>query len=552
MTRPLAAALLVGVLGIGAAAAQETSAPPSAPADAEPTVRWSPDANAIRLQIANGLIRLDGETRRAKVNLEWSLLPPDSLLDRRAEDFEEFRFDNAKLATPREGPSAGADDPALLRALQGEPGALNVTEWDLNFRETWNLDALATTGAFQSFDPLEIYGLLRDHSILRSLLLSRGMVFRITVGDDPRPIERRRITWIVRRYTYRRRVAAPRNVFHRYTITAVASDVEIRLPRGNDDKQVDLDVRATLEECDVNDGPCTILEAPEFVFSTEKISIEESSEKIDRLKRKGSASLLETAIEYGTGLPASDVVLEGLRLGSRYASFTGGAAITEKNVDPVVGLDFEVLRGRRIAAGALLGATTSRGGVFAGPSLRLGLLQLSVGALWEEPGNGGEDEGDGHGSLERRWAGVAAIDLPRLLGLKQDLREIRLSRSETGGNWGQAADDVMGDLRLLNVNLWSEDPGLESVTLRMERQRLPKGDPAVGADRTVVLAPFDLMLEGDTREVSRLFFLPGGRYCFSLEEPRGRKLDGEPDGKICPHTPIGNTEDVDVRRFQIL
>lgn len=523
MRRPTIIPLVLVGLWIGTAAAQEkppsdgSSAASDASGDVAPRVRKVQGANAIRFQIADGLIRLDGETRRARIDLEWNLLPPDSLL-RGDHSYETFRIHNRELAARSNEARWGADDRALLEALDGDLDALDVLAWDRTFRSIWGLDSLDASNAWPSFDPLEIYGMLRDHAILRTVLQSRGMVFTLRVGERLSDFEHDDVTWEIRRYTFHHRAHPPRDVFHRYTITARATGIEIRLS-GDDAEKIPIQIRARLRECSGESGPCSILEAPEFVFDPETIEIEQSTKKIERLERSQSPSLLETAIEYGTGLPSADIVLQGLRLGSRYASLTGGALISKRNVNPTVGLAFEHPFGDRWGGGVYLGATTSKGGVYAGPNLRIGLLQLSFGALWTERKTDGDSEDSGGGDLDRLWAGVVSLDLPRLFGLKQDLRKIHLSSSAAGGDWGQAADDVMGDLRLARIKLWTEVPDLEWVKLVLERDSLVGGSPALGANRTIVRARMRFTGAPEERAASRLLFLPAGQYQVTLEEP---------------------------------
>jgi hypothetical protein len=474
-----------------------------------------PGPRALRVVIGNAVLEYAEGAQVARVNLVWDLLPADSVLIANRDDARRrlFRFRNEAFEGRSQIPGGAGDQAALERALEaGDFSQFNESAWYQAFQAQWTRKDGAgyELAASSAILPTDYYAVLRDNTRLATLLGSGGAQFQVRGLDEPLFITKD-IVWLIERYRFVANDTAGRPVeYDRYTVRVEVSEVELTLPEGGGDVQLQL--RGQLRN---RLGTGTI-PTPSFSSDVMRVTLADVvDEEVEKLERTEAESVLDLLLKFGAGTSLGSIATQGLLGASRYTSISSGALVTENTVEAVVGVNFEPQPAWDVRPGLLVGVSPTGGGaLYSGVSLSAKVIQVSFGLAAAEVKRTTEAGGE-TSDLDFRFAGTLSFDLSRLSGQKKEKTTLQVANPAAGGGWGTASDMVARDLGLARLSfLLPED--IDATTVTLTRVRDVDDNELKGAAQlpTIVL---NLPL-GD-RE---LWFLPLGYY--TVTPPEGMRV----------------------------
>jgi hypothetical protein len=498
------AAALAAFFCLGGATHALARHPGFAPQDTA-SLEVLPGPKALRVIIGNAALEYAEGARQARIKLVWELLPADSMLvvNRQNARRRPFRFRNEALEGRSRVPSGAGDPAALEQALEsGDFSQFNESAWYQAFQAQWTRMGGAgyELAASSAILPTDYYAVLRDNTRLATLLGSGGAQFQVRGLDEPLFITDD-IACLVERYRFVANDTAGRPIeYDRYTVRVEVSDVELMLPEGAGDVQLQL--RGQLRN---RLGTGTI---PTPSFSSDVMTVtlaDVVDEEVEKLERTEAESALDLLLRFGAGTSLGDIATRGLLGASRYTSISSGALITEHTIEAVVGVNFEPQPAWEVRPGLLVGVSPTGGGaLYSGVSLSAKVFQLSFGLAAVEESRTSE-AGEETSDLEFRFAGTLSFDLSRLSGQKRKKTTLSIANPAAGGGWGTASDMVARNLGLARLSFLLPDD-VDATTVTLTRVRDADDRELEGAAQRTTI-PLNLPLRD--RE---LWFLPLGYY----------------------------------------
>jgi hypothetical protein len=498
------AAALAALFCLSGATHTLTGHPRFAPQDSA-SLEVLPGPKALRVIIGNAVLEHVKGAQQAKINLVWELLPADSVLvvNRDNARRRSFRFRNEALEERSQVPSGAGDQAALEQALDTEDfSQFNESAWYQAFQAQWVRRGGAgyELAASSAMLPTDYYAVLRDNTRFATLIGSGGAQFQVRGLAEPLFITED-IVWLVEQYRFVANDPAGQPVeYDRYTVRVEVPEVELTLPEGGGDVQLQL--RGQLRN---RLGTGTI---PTPSFSSDVMTVTLAkvvNEEVEKLERTEAESALDLLLKFGAGTSLGDIVTQGLLGAGKYTSIASGALVTERTIEAVVGVNFEPRPAWEVRPGLLVGVSPTGGGaLYSGVSVSAKVVQLSFGLAAAEEKRTTE-AGEETSDLNFRFAGTLSFDLSRLSGQKKTKTTLRITNPAAGGGWGTASDMIARNLGLVRLSFLLPDD-VDATTVTLTRVRDVDDNELEGAAEQTTI-PLNLPL-GD-RE---LWFLPLGYY----------------------------------------
>ncbi len=485
------------------------------PADSKPTLTKNTDLNAIRLEVANGVIDYVNGSKKVTLNLEWQLLPRDGALleaiRERGATQETFFIANSDLNS---GEWVKKLNPAhrdlLTKAFMNidpsQPGEA-ATAFESFWVKPGGAGYAAATSEIASVNASDYFCLQRDFLILNGLLQTQGIRYSVDVnGATPRgknPIisdpKNNDISWRIEAYRFAAKGGTP---YFRFAIKAIMKPISLLFPNtGETEARINVGISFV-------SGPGTVgLLERSFSTGNNPIPIVLSPAAVKTLTKIADthgASDLETDLKFlGGGAELGKIITNGLLGGTSDASVISGGIVGNGKVSQIVGVNQELAKFSNGALGFLLGVEPGGdNSLFFGPSLRMSVFTFAVGLRAYEKNKAGTDEK----TATTRVAGTLSIDLSRLTGAKKTTNQIKLDNSATGGDIGKASDLIARDLTLIKWDLKSDTQNAR-FTLTQIKDRT--GADIAEEERRAVFT-----FTPNALGAPQLLFIPAGIYSY--------------------------------------
>ncbi len=518
-----------------------------------------PTPKALSLSLANGLINYVNGHQRATLLLRWDLLPSDPEL---LEEVTRYSADELTVDFSNKWLAHGKDpkDPAyrkeyesdlknvFAQLFKGDPNASEpstssleaiVNTWNSNTINAWTVPDPTMTGTATpgfsllkqgGLQPIEYYGLLRDHAIVAFLLRNSGigMTVDITGAAQTQKLQDK-LTWHIRRYRFTRAVAsstgganATNTIFvYRYVIWVDAPKITTDVAVSG---QTETTFKVSAQWLNTNQA-VSINRVPQLDFDTsgDKLKLVPLTDNsLNQISATSQSSYLEALLQFGSGTTLGDVVSKGILGGTRNASPFTGAVVSDKHISGLTGIILEANPADVLRAGLLFGIRPDGNALFLGPSLALDVLQLSIGLQIDQLSDTTRT------STSSRIAGAVSFDLSRLLGSKTTVTSLKVKNPTAGGDFGVASEQVAQSLGLAQFTLYAP-ANAPNVTITLIRMKDESGAAVTGADQTVIRLiarpPANPSVSGSTLIPvlqNQFRFLPRGIY--QINVPDGYEL----------------------------
>ena len=469
---------------------------------------------AIRLSIVNGIIEYVKNAKQATIILDWELLPLDPILIKLArENYQDGEPVTCSIQNENLGNSSKWIQELTDKCKQRLTEALMVDRLeDLNYQEKINTSLPSeenfTLGSsteksqgskFENFwtkdtgegkklvlnsgvTASQYFSLLRDHLQLKSLLSSAGIVYSINApdaqGDFPR-FSDKDIKWQIKIYRF---PASKKINVYRFTAKATSKPFNLLYPDATDKSNMPLNVGISIKK---SEGTIGILE-PNLAASPVEINID-LSPNTKSLISGTAPTELNTLLSFLGGADLGKIVRNNFLGGTNESSIITGGLISDKVVEPLVGVNLELKNIGDVKGGFLFGVgTTNKAPLYIGPSLQYSVLTFSAGARIFEKNQ----------ATYIDPAGVFSIDLSQLLGGKNQITKLKIDNTKTGGNWGIASEAVAKDLAFIS---WTRSG---SSILSFIKEKNCAGMPVIDGEK----ARFSIATASGSR------FIPQGIY----------------------------------------
>jgi hypothetical protein len=407
---------------LGSSLSAEDKSPSTGTTSAETISKELP--TAIKLGIADGIVRYINNDRRIKIQLVWEPLPiTDSLIDQSIK----YNFVVTKLKISNQDIESGR----WVNQIAGLPAT--------------SVDPLANDTIRVS----EYMQMQRERNILTALLLSKGGEYSFGLEADKRSISPpnfsdKKIDWYIDVYTFKNSQGGE---YYRFTAKAVIEPFDVSITEYASQKEIFYDARFKLKESQYISQIANnlfVTRASTNIPGIEPVQVPSNFPKSADLNK--SLSSLSGFLSIVGGSEQLGAVTEGLLGGTEDTSIVSGGLIGNGGVSALLGVNREVFNiGDDTRGGILLGlGLGDKTSLFLGPSLQSSIFTISAGARI------------GTQNTDVNFAGMVAVDLSRLTNSKKNKSTIPLSISNTGGGLGQASEQIINTYTLLEYEQLSQ------------------------------------------------------------------------------------------------
>lgn len=483
---------------------------------------------AIRLELVNGVIKYVNGAQKARVDLEWSLLPlSEELKDARLNFYPESEAVTCKIRNTDLGTEkwikklSGKCKERLTEALMidnlncllpseafsenAQPQSCSTEEfaeyWSSKDGEGFNLIKTA------DIQPRQFYGHIRDHLIMKFLLQSSGINYSFDVNGEPQPqgdfprISDENITWEIKIYKVDRVKTVDeveKNFLYRYTAKADIEPFDLIFPfsRNTENTKNSDKEKENNKSQEQTEGPKATVKIrwkgssstigildPKLKFGEIDLKIVSAREETINELADNASNELVTILGYFTGNNDLGAITASNFLGeAENANIITGGLISDEFVDPLVGVDVKLTDIGSAQGGLIVGiGVDNNNPLYVGPSFSYSILSLSAGVRIADRNN----------NTELDPSGLISFDLSQLIGGKSQKTELIVDDAKVGGNWGKASDKVAKNTTLViwpdrgvtedPFKNWNDDIFLVKVkdcngneTMEAEKAKIPK------------------------------------------------------------------------------
>jgi hypothetical protein len=426
---------------------------------------------AIKLGIADGIVRYVNNDKRIKIQLAWEPLPiTESLI----EQSTKYNFVVSKLKISNQDIESGQ----WVNKIAG----LQAPRIDPLVNDTIRVS--------------EYMQMQRERNILTALLSSRGGEYSFGLKGDARSISPpnfsdKKIDWYIDVYTFK---SSEGGDYYRFTAKAVIEPFDMSITDYASQKEIFYDARFKLKESKYISQIANNLFVSRSSISIPSVDPTQVPSNFPKsVDLNKSLSSLSGFLSIVGGSEQLGTITEGLLGGTEDTSIISGGLISNGGVSALVGVNREVFNiGDDTRGGILLGlGLGDKTSLFLGPSLQSSIFTISAGARI------------GTQNTDVNFAGMVAVDLSRLTNSKKNKSTIPVNISTSGGGLGQASEQIINKYTLLEYKQLSQDFVLTRVCDE-EGNKIPEQDKNL---RNIVNL--------QSKQPPKRIYLPRGVYKYS-------------------------------------
>jgi Calx-beta domain len=495
--------------------------------------------NAIRFALVNGVIEYVNNTQQAAIDLEWNLLPLEGNTQLKKEI--QANYPKSKAVTCL----INNEDLTAQKWVKNLAGDLMCREYLEDAFRTKNLNNLQGN-EFENFwtersdlsngynrivksklSKAQYFGILRDYSQIKLLLLSEGINIFLDVEGTPKPrgefpqVFSKDIKWEIKIYRFS---ADDSTNFYRFTAKATVNRFKLAFPVPSSTPfkplpQAKISIAFKGSPGLIQPNLATLPFGIELANRDTTPTLQETKTETELITTLGYFFNLKNA-DFGK-------LVNNNFLGNlQNTSIITGGLISDKAVDSLVGINTKFTDLGDVKIGGLIGiGLNNNNPLFVGPSLSYGGLTFAAGARVSSKND----------TVNFDTSGLISLDLSQALGGQQpNQRNIEVGEQVGGGNWGVPSDEISKDLALVDLSISEATVATLQKGLNTQQVYLVKTKDCSKENLLPGKQAQKLVKKLD----SQLLFMPRGFYQFQDINGKSFEIPGRNSITACPATGV--------------